>query len=330
MTPPLAAVGPELQSALAPAGDPAASIATLTWILCVGAAAILALVVALTALAILAPPGRRAWLAHERTVIAGGIVFPVVTLSALLVYDVAALEHAIGEDGFAAAGERAPRPLPIEIVGRQWWWEVHYGTDPEHPDAGRFETANEIRIPTGRTVELRLTSADVVHSLWIPSLAGKLDLIPGRTNRLRLRATEPAVHRGQCAEYCGGAHAWMGIHVVALPPSEFTAWRERQAAPAAAPSDPFARRGHDLFLSNGCMLCHRVRGTPAAGSVGPDLTHVGSRIAIGAGRLPANAGTFAGWVTATQRLKPRNHMPAFERFAGTDLRALAAWLESLE
>ncbi|HET6521398.1 MAG TPA: c-type cytochrome, partial [Geminicoccaceae bacterium] len=251
-------------------------------------------------------------------ILGGGVALPVVVLSALLV------------SSFVVSRElTAPVPddaLRIEVVGKQWWWEVRYLP----PDgSGPVVSANEVHLPVGRPVELRLAASDVIHSFWVPRLAGKTDMIPGRVNRLVVHATEPGTFRGQCAEYCGGPHAWMAFYAVAQPPDDFAAWLEREARPAAEPSDPFLARGRDLFLNSGCGACHTVRGTPADGAFGPDLTHVGGRASIGAGILPNNVGTLAGWIADTQHIKPDNRMPAFNTFDGLELRALAAYLGSL-
>jgi cytochrome c oxidase subunit 2 len=300
---------------LAPRGPAAAAIAEIAWVLFAGAAVVLAVVLALTAYAVFARRERAARLGTQWLIVGGGIVFPAIVLTALLVWTVArAGPEALGDE-----------PLTIEVIGEQWWWRVHYLDAAGGRD---FATANEIRIPAGRTVELRLVSADVVHSFWVPALAGKLDMIPGRTNRLRVRADRPGEFRGQCAEYCGGPHALMALYVLAETPEAFERWTETQRQAAAAPVDALQRRGRALLLEN-CAVCHTVRGTPAAGLRGPDLTHVGSRRSIGAGLLPTNAGAFAGWISASQHLKPGNLMPSFESFGGEDLRALAAYLESL-
>jgi cytochrome c oxidase subunit 2 len=297
-----------IQSALAPHGPGAAITAEIARVLFVGGGLVFLLVVILAAWAVFGR--RREWLAGRAALVGGGIVFPTVVLFTLLVYTLLAAARID-----AAHGEPAVR---IEVVGEQWWWRVHY----LHAGGERdFATANEIRIPVGRTVELALRSADVLHSFWVPALAGKLDLIPGRTNRLRLRADRPGVFRGQCAEYCGGPHAQMALHVVAEAPEAFERWRERQRAPAAAANERFLAR---------CAACHTVRGTAAAGTLGPDLTHAGSRLAIGAGILPNNAGAIAGWIAANQRIKPGNLMPEFRDLDGADLAALAGYVASLE
>jgi cytochrome c oxidase subunit 2 len=309
---------PGMQSVLTPAGPDAALLATLTWVLTIGAAVVFAVVLALLAVALLGRRERRRWLAHEATILVAGAVVPVVVLSAVLVYGLAST-RAIVDDGTAAT-------FAIEVTGEQWWWRVRYLEADGRP---AFATANEIRLPVGATAELRLASADVIHSFWVPSLAGKLDMIPGHVNRLRLRADRPGVFRGQCAEYCGGAHAHMAFHVVVEPPAAFAAWRAGQEAPAAPARDALARRGRDVFVAGGCGACHTVRGTPAAGTLGPDLTHVGSRVAVGAGMMPNHAGTLAAWIASSQHLKPGNRMPSFDVFPGEQLRALAAYLEAL-
>jgi cytochrome c oxidase subunit 2 len=296
------------QSVLDPQGPAAAAIADIAWVVFAGGIAIFVLVMALTAWALLAPPPRRAWLARRGVVIAGGIAFPVVVLAALLVYTFL----------FRDVLHVAEGALRIEVVGHQWWWRVRYLDAAGGHD---FETANEVRIPTGRPVELVLSSADVLHSFWVPNLAGKLDMVPGRVNRLRLQADRAGIYRGQCAEYCGGAHALMAFHVVAEDAGPFEAWLSRQRQPAAA--------SHAIFLAR-CASCHAVRGTDARGTLGPDLTHLGSRIALGAGILPNDRDTLARWIVSSQHIKPGNLMPATDGLAPEELRSLVAYLEGLQ
>lgn len=253
-----------------------------------------------------------------RWILAGGVAFPVVALVPLFVLTMRSL---------AAVEARHVEPdLTIEVIGRQYWWEVHY-----LDEAGNrlFETANEIHIPVGRTMLVRLLSADVIHSFWVPRLAGKLDLIPGKVNQLRIRADTPGEYRGQCAEYCGLQHAKMAFLVVAQPEEEFEAWAARQALPAAEPADSLAARGRDVFLSSGCAACHAIRGTPAAvADLGPDLTHLASRRTLAALAIPNNRGNLGGWIADPQAIKPGNLMPAVP-LSGADLQALLHYLEGL-
>jgi cytochrome c oxidase subunit 2 len=296
-----------MQSILSTHGPAAVAIADLAWVLFAGGAAIFLLVLILSVHAIVAP---RAWLASKAFIVGGGIVFPVIVLSALLAY--------VFGSGALGPSEAHAAPLKIEVVGEQWWWRVRYldasgGTD--------FVTANEIRIPAGRPVELSLGSADVIHSFWVPNLAGKVDMIPGRSTRLQLAADRPGVYRGQCAEYCGGPHAKMAFYVIAEVPEHFEAWRDHQRRPAASSNALFAAR---------CATCHTVRGTSAAGVRGPDLTHLASRGTLGAATLHMNAGTLAAWIVSGQHHKPGNLMPEFKEFTPQELKALAAYLESLK
>jgi cytochrome c oxidase subunit 2 len=198
------------------------------------------------------------------------------------------------------------------------------------PD-GDVVTANEIHLPVGREVVLAVTSPDVIHSLWIPNLHGKIDMIPGQVNTLRVLAERPGVMRGQCAEYCGAQHALMALYVVAEPPEHFEAWLSRQRQPVAPPEEPFLARGMQVFGTAGCGACHAVRGTEWNGRLGPDLSRVGSRLSLAAGVLGNHRGTLAGWIAAAQDIKPENRMPSFaSALDGPELRALAAWLESLK
>jgi cytochrome c oxidase subunit 2 len=319
------------------AGSGAALLHELSLVLYLGGAAIFLLVMALLLRAVFTPARpvhARRWLAG------GGLAFPGVVLSLLLFYSLAvagALADFNGQGVFrflldcisgsarSLAAPTAVRPMRIEVTGLQWWWQVRYVDD-----GPGFTLANELHLPAGRPVDLVLRSGDVIHSFWVPALAGKVDMIPGRINRLRLKADEPGVFRGQCAEYCGGQHALMGLHVVIEPEADFARWRARQMRDAPPPSDAFLALGRDAFLRAGCGNCHAVRGTRAAGVLGPDLTHVGGRLALGAAVLDNHIGTLAGWVAGTQDQKPGSLMPDTRTLEGRELRALAAWLESLE
>jgi cytochrome c oxidase subunit 2 len=179
-------------------------------------------------------------------------------------------------------------------------------------------------------VQFRLESDNVIHSFWIPSLAGKMDMIPGRLTYLTVRPTATGVFRGSCAEYCGASHALMAFYVEVMEKQEFVRWLDLQAAPAAAPTEPIARIGEELFLSTGCNACHTVRGTPADGVIGPDLTHVGGRLSIAAGILRNDPNAFRQWIADSERIKPGVHMPGFGMLPDAELQALAAYLEALQ
>jgi cytochrome c oxidase subunit II len=295
-----------LQTTFSPLSLEAAWTSQLSWLL-IGCATLLFVVV--MALAFTALRARPRWLAGERAVVAGGIVVPVVLLTILLIY--------APRQGAILARDDAPA-LRVEVTGHQWWWRVRYLDAGGAPD---FETANEIRLPVGQKVELALRSADVLHSFWVPNLAGKLDMIPGRTNRLSFTPQVAATARGQCAEYCGGPHAQMALYVVTVPNETFDRWRASQRAPASRADATFEAR---------CATCHAIRGSRALGTSGPDLTHVGSRLSIGAGTLPADAGGLARWIASSQHIKPGNLMPAFTEFSAEELSALSTYLASLQ
>jgi cytochrome c oxidase subunit II len=266
--------------------------------------------------------------AGARWMVIGGIGFPAVVLFVVLAATLRALDAVTAPAGAVAKGaDTPPRPgeLAVEVVGRQFWWELRY-LDAE--PARIFETANELRIPVGRPVHLRLRTKDVIHSLWVPGLQGKLDLVPGRVNVLVLQADRPGVWRGQCAEFCGVQHARMALTVVAEPPARFEAWRQRQLAGAPAPADSAGAAARRTFLASGCVLCHAVRGTPAGGDLGPDLTHVAGRLTLAAGTLPNSAGNLYGWIADPQAHKPGSAMPPVP-LSAAELHAVARYLSTL-
>lgn len=213
----------------------------------------------------------------------------------------------------------------VSVKGQQWWWQFTY---KDANQVSLFQAANELHIPVGKDVRLELESIDVIHSLWIPSLAGKLDLIPGRKNDLTLRADRPGTYRGQCAEFCGLQHGHMAFLVIAQDEGDYRQWAAAQAAPATEPSDAEGAAGKAVFLSKPCAACHTIRGTPATGSSGPDLTHVGGRQTIGAGLLETTRGSLAAWIADPQTLKPGNNMPLVP-LTSEELRQLSAYMEGL-
>jgi cytochrome c oxidase subunit 2 len=305
-----------LQSVLHPAGADAGVIGQFAWVLFGAGLLIFLAVLALLGLSLRrheAPLRSGLWIAG------GGIALPVVVLTILLGWSTWRSAELVPQSSGKA--------LAISVTAKMWWWDVHY----RDPASGReIATANEIRIPVGRTVYLGLNAADVIHSLWVPALAGKRDMIPGRVTGLTLRADKPGVYRGQCAEYCGTQHAHMALHVVALAPAEYEAWLANQARPARAPEAGLALRGRAVFFEQRCQNCHTIRGVAERAHLGPDLTHVGSRMQIGAGLLRNHGGALASWIADPQALKPGVFMPAASGIDGASLRALAAYLEGLE
>ncbi|HET7220800.1 MAG TPA: c-type cytochrome, partial [Vicinamibacterales bacterium] len=215
--------------------------------------------------------------------------------------------------------------IAIEITGFQWWWEAVY---LDRNPSQRVTTANEVHVPTGRTVLLLLDSADVIHSLWIPNLHGKMDLVPGRQNTLWLRIDEPGIYRGQCAEYCGVQHAHMALTVIAESTAQFDAWLNGQRQTPPPPSSAEAQHGQALFRSTTCVMCHSVRGTIAGARLGPDLTHVATRGHLAAATLPNSRDNLLRWIADPQHVKPGNHMPSSD-LSRRDLEAIASYLETL-
>jgi cytochrome c oxidase subunit 2 len=304
------------QSALDPAGPAAASIHRLGIILWIGATLVTVLVVVL----MLVPFLRRRERVVNRNLFlwGGGIALPTLTLTALVPY--------VMMVGQGTRASTAVDRLTVDVAGSLYWWEMAYrrgeGLSP-------VTSANELRLPLGEPVELFLRAHDVIHSFWVPNIAGKVDMIPGRTNRVVIQVDRAGIYRGQCAEYCGGQHSLMAFDVIAVPRPEFDEWLNSLAQPAPAPTSPELRQGRDLFMALGCGSCHTIRGLTES-RLGPDLTQVGRRRTIGAGTLPGGVGNIAGWVASSQHLKPGNLMPSYDRLEGSQLRALAAWLESLK
>jgi cytochrome c oxidase subunit 2 len=314
---PLAGCAGGIQSALDPAGEEATQVATLFWVMTAGGLAIWAFVIALS---LYASRWKRGPISEDRAgrlILWGGVVFPVVVLIALLSFALWLMPSLRPFAGGEQAGMR------VEVVGSQFWWHVVY----HRPDNLPVVSGNEIRMPVGERIEFQLTSRDMIHSFWIPALGGKMDLIPGRTNRLSLLATRAGTYRGQCAEFCGTSHARMAFSVFAMEPAAFDAWLdERAVASAGVDSVP---AGRDVFLRERCGDCHRVEGTPARGTAGPDLSHLGSRLTIGAGLLINDEEMLARFIAHPASLKPGVQMPAYPHLSDADLGAIAAWLKGL-
>lgn len=244
----------------------------------------------------------------------GGIVLPIAVLSLLFVLTLDTM--------VVLATSNTTTNRTIQVTGNQWWWEVRY---PESD----IVTANEIHIPVGETIKFELTSADVIHSFWVPELGGKLDLIPGRTNTFWLQADEAGTYRGQCAEYCGRQHAHMAFLVIAHPPEEFQQWLNHQEQPASAPQSELAVQGQTIFLNSQCAGCHTIAGTDATGDQGPDLTHVGSRRTLGAVTLLNTHDNLKAWIRDSHQFKPGNLMPA-QDVSDEELDAITTYLNSLD
>ncbi|WP_417777488.1 cytochrome c oxidase subunit II [Stutzerimonas xanthomarina] len=305
------------QSALNPAGVGAQSIATLFWWMAGGALVIWLVVMGIALYATQAHPEAHGIRWARWLIIGGGIIFPVVVLTGLLIYGLMLMPQLSSSENVA---------LRVDVSGEQWWWRVRYQTD-----AGEaVELANEIRLPVGERVAFSLTSPDVIHSFWIPSLGGKVDMIPGRTNELVLEPTETGTFRGACAEYCGTSHALMNFAVVVMTRDAFDQWLAEQAKPAQQPETELQQAGQQAFLANGCGACHQVRGTEADGTVGPDLTHVGSRLTLAAGTLPADVDAFRRWIGHSSKIKPDVRMPAFGMLPEAQLNAMAHYLKGLK
>lgn len=300
-------------STLQPAGTDAAEIARLFWIMVAGGAVVW---LAFTLLALHASRSRHTrWSerAGVRLIIGGGIAAPAVVLGALLLYGMPKLSRQM-----AAA---PPDSVRVQVSGEQWWWRVAYQREGQPP----VVLANELRLPRGVVSEIVLTSADVIHAFWVPALAGKIDMIPGRTTRITLEPNAAGTFRGVCAEYCGASHARMAFVVQVVEPADFTAWLERQSQPARR--DP---AGEAAFASAGCAACHDVRGAGSGASIGPDLTHVGSRLSLAAGTLPNTTEALLRWIAEPAHIKPESLMPPFRALPAAELQQLAEYMRLLQ
>lgn len=307
-------------------GARAATILPLTWFT-LGISLLVCAVIAACLAWALRRAGLRRWPIDMRAVgverggaglrwIGIGLALSALPLFAILAWTMQAL-----------AATRLPErtALVLDVSAHQWWWEVAYHGDSP---AGSFTTANEIHIPVGQPVRVRLHGGDVIHSFWVPKLNGKTDAIPGETTQTWMQADAPGRYRGQCTEYCGAQHAQMGLEVVAESPQDFAAWRARQLQPASAPQSAEAKRGAAL-VEYRCGLCHQVRGTTTGAVVAPDLTHVASRRRIASAALPNNAATLAAWIQDPQRVKPGTLMPP-QGLDAQQLVDVVAYLETLQ
>jgi cytochrome c oxidase subunit 2 len=312
---------PHLQSIIHPAGIQAQRISDLWWTM-FWICAVVWVAVAVAALIAIrrgrqgADAAASQWTITRNVAIAGAV--SLVALVALLFQSVVV--------GRALDTLRSPDALRIQVTGSQWWWDVQY--DNPIPSL-RVTTANEIHLPVGRPVVISLIATDVIHSLWIPNLQGKIDLVPGRLNELWLQADKAGVYRGQCSEYCGLQHAKMALVVVAEPPEQFERWLTANRAPAPAPATPEQQRGKEIVERGPCAMCHNITGTLAGGRTAPDLTHIASRSTLAAGSVPNVRAYLAGWIADPQSMKPGNRMPA-PNLPAEQLQAVLAYLETLK
>lgn len=319
---------------LDPAGPYADSVVVLAWALIAMGLIVTTIVVVALYLALKGPDKWKRRLGGETTVWIGGVAFPGVVLTGLLVWGLsltASLTEPVPDDA-----------MRIRVTGHMWWFDIEY---LDADGTVLMRDSNELHLPVGEPVVLELESGDVIHSFWVPNLSGKKDMVPGRTNEMVVQADRAGRFGGVCAEYCGGPHALMGFVTVAHERDDFDEWMEDRAAaplpvavqdvpgeipaitPAREPTSSSRMDGRQLFIDSGCAACHRVAGTEANSLVGPDLTHVGSRLTLGAGILPNNRGTMIGWIGDSQSIKPGNRMPSYDMLSAQELEAIAIWLE---
>ena len=260
--------------------------------------------------------GGQGWIVY------GGLLIPLVILFGLFAGGLVLMQSFPIHDP-----SHSDTPPNILVIGHQWWWEVRYLGDPSGP---KFTTANEIHIPVNEPVTLELETADVIHSFWVPALHGKVDMIPGHPNFIRIEANHAGAYQGQCSSYCGKEHALMRLLVIADPPAQYQAWLKVQSQPGAEPATPEAVLGKQVFVSAECSACHTVRGTPASGVLGPDLTHIGSRRYLASNVYPNNNAYLAAWITHAQSLKPGALMPDLPDYTGKQLLDMVAYLRQLK
>lgn len=216
-----------------------------------------------------------------------------------------------------------PPPSPdLIVIGHQWWWEIRY-------TKSGLVTANEIHIPVGKPISVRLDSADVLHEFWVPELARKISAVPGHPNHLWIEADRPGTYVGVCSEFCGTEHAWMRFLVVAERQAEFDAWEKAQLEPAPAPRDENVAKGFALFQRESCRSCHAINGTQASAAVGPDLTHLASREKLAGGVVDNTPENLRRWLANPQQVKPGVLMPNF-KFTPDELTELVAYFETLK
>ena len=322
-------IGGGIQNSINPAGPNAESLSRLWWLMFYVCSAVYLLVMIGLVVAIrkgtrhsdlnpvLNPSPQTE--TRKRNAVLSAVSVTVVILFVFLIYS-----YSTGRSLTADLGKK--NGLSIEVTGHQWWWEARYN---DVDASNMFITANEIHIPVGVPVLFTLHGGDVIHSFWVPNLAGKKDLIPGKVSTMWLQADKPGVYRGQCAEYCGLQHARMAMWIVAEPQDQFNAWRQNQTQGSVPPATDSQRYGQQVFLSSTCVMCHSINGTPAGSNFGPNLTHVGSRNTIAAATVSNTREHLMRWIINSQQFKPGNKMPQ-NNIGQTELEALADYLQSLK
>ena len=321
------------QSAIDPTGPQAGKIATLLWFFVWLLTAIFVIVMALTLWTLMRrhrgidqEPLEATHKPSEQTETRLTRVVTAATVATVLILFILLGASVFTGKAIASLGNTTKNGMVIELTGNQWWWQVQY----DNPDSSRvLVTANEIHIPVGRPVLILGKSNDVIHSFWVPSLAGKQDLIPGRDNDITVVPKTVGIFRGQCAEFCGAQHAHMAMVVVVESYPDFLKWWQHQLQPAVAPKTPLTLAGYKYVTSGPCSTCHSIGGTPASATVGPDLTHLASRKSLAAGTLPMSTGNLYGWVEDPQSLKPGVKMPTIG-LEPQQLHAVVAYLETLK
>jgi cytochrome c oxidase subunit II len=325
-----------VQSTLAAHGTAAEQISHLEWFMTILFVVITGIMWILFAIAfykrrgnlseheLIESSGGEAWIAI------GGLAIPLIVLTVIFIWGLDLLRafpiHGMHGASHQQSMAHSMKP-DILIVGHQWWWEIHYLNDDKSKEV---VTANELHLPVGKAMNIRMQTADVMHSFWVPALHGKVDLIPGMANYLRVEASQVGEYQGQCAEYCGAEHARMRLLAVVQTPDEYDAWLQAQLQPGNEPDTDAAKEGEHLFLAGPCSMCHTVRGTQAGGTVAPDLTHIGSRQMIAANYYQNNDAYLEAWITHAQSLKPQSLMPDITNFTGEQLTDLVAYLRQLQ
>ena len=317
-----------IQNAVNPAGPQANNLSRLWWLMFTVSSVVFVLVMIAVLLSlrnrthsettpILEPPQPQEQ--RRRNVVISAVTVTVIILFVFLIASFSA--------GRSMTAELAHKNgIAIDVTGHQWWWEIRYND----VDASNiFTTANEIHIPVGVPVTFTLHGADVIHSFWVPNLAGKKDLIPGKVNSIWLQADKPGVYRGQCAEYCGLQHAQMAFWVIAESQEQFNAWKQNQTQTSVPAASDSQKRGQQVFLSSTCVMCHAINGTPAGSNIGPNLTHVGSRNTLAAATMANTRAHLAQWLKDSQQIQPGNKMPQ-NNLSDADLQSLVDYLQSLK